>query len=101
MINFILRFTERVFTGITSLLVAGALVAGLSQNLLADPILPPGPVMSCLDPLGTNCAVCGPCDTGGCGVGNLCISSCTATGGNCPDCTCQIPDGQTQCGCYK
>jgi hypothetical protein len=90
-----------VLIGITGFLLVLALIAGMSQNVLADPlIIPNGPVPAACDPpSGLNCAQCQTCNNS-CGVGNQCAAKCTATDGSCPGCNCKIPAGQS-CGCYK
>lgn len=107
MVKIACGFAERVLSCTSILFLLIALVAGASQRAMADNVLPQnqaGPV-NCNNAQGTLCAFCNNCTKKTqCGVGTgqgMCESSCEATGGACSGCTCQLPSGQSSCGCYQ
>jgi hypothetical protein len=98
----IYSFVERVLIGTTGILLVLALIVGTSQNVLADPVLVPDIAIADCDSPAGSCASCSNCTNGGCGVGVAeCVESCTATGGNCKDCNCEVKQAGTGCGCNK
>jgi len=101
MAKLICSFAERVLIGAAGFLLVLALIAGMSQSVLADPVL--GPL---IPPVNCNKApgYCQVCACGAvCGVGlpgSGCPTGCNPTGNLCPNCTCKAPAGYS-CDCYK
>jgi len=103
MAKLICSFAERVLIGITGFLLVLALIVGMSQNVLADPVLGPlVPPVNC-DPTGLTCSSCGNTGSCICKLPQLpdgsCPGGCNPPSNNCSGCTCQTVSGS--CGCYK